>query len=379
MEEVVVVLFLTRLLLLLVPPKLSLRLLHDNSRQLLYGAEMEINFDLVSYVSRLVKLRKSGAYFIGPCPICGGRDRFTIKRAEADLWICRKCTMDGKYHSAIDFIMQYHRVDFKEAVKRMGGELPERRQLGKPQRSVPAPVQVLPSRDWQVKAWKRIDAASNRLVADEVNPGWQYLTERGISRGAIYMNLLGYDPAKYDKSTNSNRPAIVVPWLDMGETVTAVKYRFIDELARADKNRRFIALSGSMPYLFGLQHVLTSDETLLFVEGELNAISILQTLPRGVSVVSAGSEGNGNAAILRALAGHYARVIVWTDDPAKGQEIRERMHRGDARLLKSPMIDGKKWDANQMLQAGLLMDFLTRQLAKECLGVPVLQAAEAEV
>jgi hypothetical protein len=98
---------------------------------------------------------------------------------------------------------------------------------------------------------------------------------------------------------------------------------------------------------------------------------VLQTLPRGVSVVSAGADTNGNAALIRTLASKYSRVIVWTDDPEKARTIRERMNRPEARLLKSPVIEGVKYDANQMLQAGLLMEFISAELATECQGVPV--------
>jgi hypothetical protein len=178
------------------------------------------------------------------------------------------------------------------------------------------------------------------------------------------MHLLGF-------AVISKRPTIVIPWLDIGDVVTAVKYRFIEELASQNKGKRFSMMAGSMPYLFGLQHILSSDKTLLFVEGELNAISVLQTLPRGVSVVSAGADTNGNAALIRTLASKYSRVIVWTDDPEKARTIRERMNRPEARLLKSPVIEGVKYDANQMLQAGLLMEFISAELATECQGVPV--------
>jgi hypothetical protein len=166
------------------------------------------------------------------------------------------------------------------------------------------------------------------------------------------------------------RPAIVIPWLDVGNVVTAIKYRFIDDQAKSEKGKRFAMMTGSIPYLFGLQHVLPSDETLLFVEGELNAVSVLQTLPRGVSVVSAGSDTNGNAALLRALATHYRRVFIWTDEPEKAKAVQEKMQRQDAQLLKSPVIGGRKWDTNEMLQAGLLMDFLERTLSAECFGIP---------
>jgi ribosomal protein L37AE/L43A len=317
-------------------------------------------FDLVSYVSSLVQLRKSGAYYIGPCPICGGRDRFNIKRAEADLWICRKCITDGKYHSAVDFVMQYHKLEYQEALKRMGLEAP-RRPLGqiRPRSPyTPAPVQVVPDPAWQEKAWKKIDAANNLLISEAGKPGRDYLAARGISRGSIFMHSLGYGMVY-------GRPAIFIPWLDVGEVVTALRYRFLD-----NQEPKYMHMKGSLAYLFGLQHILPSDQTLLFVEGEINAISILQTLPRGMSIVSAGSESNGNAALLRALAFPYKRVIVWSDEPSKAKAISERMNRTDAQLLKSPRLDGKKWDASEMLQAGVLMDFVTSQFSVKCDGIP---------
>jgi phage/plasmid primase-like uncharacterized protein len=90
---------------------------------MMYAKQINQSFDLVSYASGLVTLRKNGAYFIGACPICGGRDRFQIKRTNSgDAWICRKCKPD-KYHSALDFLMAYHNEGFTDAFKRAGGEV----------------------------------------------------------------------------------------------------------------------------------------------------------------------------------------------------------------------------------------------------------------
>lgn len=315
------------------------------------------SFDLVSYVSGIVKLRKSGAYFIGACPICGGRDRFQVKRADGDLWICRKCKPD-KYHSALDFLMDFHKESFVDALKRAGGDTqPPRRPIGTPQPvTTPAPVQVLPGETWQADAWRFVDKASSRLMDESGEAGRRYLLSRGIDRGMIFDNLLGF------AVIGGKRPAVVIPYLDAGDIITAVKYRFIDDLAKQDKTKRFAMMTGSKPYLFGLQHVLNTDKTLLFVEGELNAVSVLQTRPHGVSVVSTGGETNGHAAILRALASHYSRVVIWMDDPSKARTKREQMNRPEAHLLKSPVIEGVKYDANQMLQAGLLNDFISAQL-----------------
>jgi ribosomal protein L37AE/L43A len=348
--------------------------------------EINTSFDLVGYVSGIVNLKKSGAYWISQngCPVCGeGKDRFQIKRTgTGDIWTCRKCHAD-KYHSVIDFLMSYHQETFTEALKRAGGEVQQpRRELGngKPVQP-PAPVQVVPDLAWQADAWKLIDSASSCLLGKpEGEPGRRYLTARGISRAMMNSQLLGYVPsvsliAKEDKpAVTIRRPAIVIPWLDLGDVVSAVKFRYIDELAKADKNKRLVFQRGSMAYLYGCRDILEGDKTLLFVEGEINGISIMQTRPAGVSVVSGGSQGNGNAALLQALARHYQKIVIWTDEPDAARTIRERMNRPEARLLKSPYIDSVKYDANEMLARGLLMEFISAELATVCQGAPVDQA-----
>lgn len=328
--------------------------------------ELKKDFDLVAYVSTLVKLKNHGEYYTGPCPMCGGRDRFTIKRTTHDIWICRKCS-DGKYHSSIDFIMAYQKTDLRGALQWMNNDAQRMGQLPRRRESVPTEEYKMPSQDWQSETWMQIDSASDYLF-DEAKgkAGRRYLIERGISRGSMYMWLLGYGFA-YD------RPAIFIPYLDTGNLIIAVKYRFIDDRARHDKGSRFSMKAGSSPHLFGLQHVQISDHTLLFVEGEINAISVLQTLPHGISVVSAGSESNGNAGLIHALASRYERVVVWMDDPIKAVAVRNRMGRNTV-MIKSPIFNGRKWDANEMLKAGLLMEFIKRQLSVECLGVPTIKA-----
>lgn len=321
--------------------------------------KINLAFDLVDYVGRLVQLTRKKNYFVGPCPMCGGRDRFTIKRAELDLWICRQCG-DGKYHSPIDFMMRYHNVDFKEALTRMGGDLQTPSPIA-PRVIAPTPIQVAPDQDWQSNALKHIDAASDCLIDDPAGtPGRRYLLERGLSRASIHLWLLGY-------GTVFNRPAIFIPYMDVGNVITAVKYRFIDQRAKKNKTLRFSMMGGSLPYLFGLQHIQRTDRTLLFVEGEFNAISVAQCVPRGVAVVSAGSESNGNTILLHALAARFDRVVVWMDNPVQAVLMSNRMGR-DAQLLQSLVKDGRKWDANEMLKAKVLIDFLTHQLSVDCLG-----------
>jgi hypothetical protein len=87
-------------------------------------------------------LHRRGMYSVGPCPFCGGTERFVVKHApDGDLWLCRKCGDDQKYHSAIEFIMRRDHLPFKAALAVLGGEPPTKTSFPR--------GKSLPSTDWQ--------------------------------------------------------------------------------------------------------------------------------------------------------------------------------------------------------------------------------------
>jgi hypothetical protein len=301
------------------------------------------------------KLRRAGAFYIGPCPFCGGRDRFNLKATpEGWRWFCRKCG-DDKYHGPIDYIMRRDNLDFKQALESLGGTIEIRpREIVTPQE----PDIIFPDLDWQKDAWRKVDAASERLAGEDGAAGRRYLRERGISRGTISCYRLGLDII-----TKRARPAIVIPWFDDsghdGEIITAIKYRFIDDLAKQDKGQRFRMADGSKPILFGL-HAAAGRNTLILIEGEINAMSIMQIsaleLPY-IDALSFGSQSGGHQTALKKVAQDYRRVIVWADDSEKAKEIRSQLDR-PADALCSPEIEGQKYDANELLQKSWLGAFL---------------------
>ena len=51
---------------------------------------------LVGADSRLVKVASTrGGEYAGPCPFCGGEDRFRVQ-PEQGQWFCRQCSSDGR-------------------------------------------------------------------------------------------------------------------------------------------------------------------------------------------------------------------------------------------------------------------------------------------
>jgi len=271
---------------------------------------IKVTFDLRSLAERDTTLRKSGAYHIGPCPFCGGVDRFTMKETSKGWrWHCRKCG-NGKYHDSINYIMRRDNLLFVEALRSMGGTATPLAIVSMPMRAKRKPVIELPMEDWQEEALHFVDKAGAALLSDKQGvSGREYLQTRGITLADWYRELLGFSLVK-DPKVKVYRPAIVIPHFDNGWKLTAVKLRFVDNNLQG---LRYIARKGSKPLFWGLHTAFAYHKTLVLVEGELNAISIRHCMPCGVSVLSFGSENitAEQAVLLPILAGRYKRVIVW--------------------------------------------------------------------
>lgn len=309
------------------------------------------SYDLLALAMGDTKLKRSGAFYIGACPFCGGRDRFNLKQtAEGWRWFCRKCG-DDKYHGAIDYIMRRDHLDFKQVLESLGGSVQIRpREMVKPQ----PPAITLPDQPWQSQHWREIERASKDLIeSPQAHPGRDYLLSRSLDRATWEIYLLGFGYV-------FNRPAIFIPWWDVDtfETITAIKYRFIDDQAR-DPKHRYMMAAGSVPILFGL-HAAAGHDVLIFIEGEINAMSITRTSDHyglKIDALSFGSQSGNRENILQRVAQDYKRVVVWADDAERSQAIRSSLAR-PADALCSPIIDGVKYDANALLQKGMLFEFL---------------------
>lgn len=315
------------------------------------------SYDLLALAQGDSKLKHAGKYYIGACPFCGGTDRFNLKQtAEGWRWLCRNCT-DARYKSPIDYVMHRESLDFKQALDSMGGKASAAAPRPRVEPAKPQPLEdVLPSPYWQAQRWPEITSAMNALKTNK--PARDYLQSRALDPSTWLVYRLGF-AIVYDPITENKRPAILIPWWDEVETITAIKYRFVDDVANQDKKKRFGMARGSKPILFGL-HAAASQVTLILCEGEFNAMSISQIAAREVlhlDAISFGSQNGGYAEILREVASDYQRVIVWADDPTKANDIRISLA-CHAEALCSPEIDGMKYDANALLQKGYLAEFL---------------------
>ncbi len=331
-----------------------------------------MEFDLLSLAENDTRLMQHGGYAAGPCPFCGGTDRFIIKKDGAGYrWYCRKCG-DGKYHTALDYIMKRQRLDVWNAmlwaVRQPSEGLAG---LKKPLEKIIAHGPELPLAVFQREAlremWTGFDILQDTASA-QGDPGRSYLQQRGIRLEAANCWRIGFTPAAWDPSVQCRRPALILPWWEYPSRasdplVTAIRYRFIDD---HPGGLRYMSRPGGKFVIYGLWSYFHEDRTLMLVEGELNAVSIWQMAPAGVTVMSFGSEGGIRSEALKQLAARYERVIVWADAAEKARQLCRLLP--GAAAIHSPQLKGKEWDANQMLKERCLAGFLFAALKLNCTG-----------
>ena len=316
--------------------------------------------DLVNLVSQYTTLSRS---LNGPCVLCGGRDRFFIRKDRRHFG-CRKCDFNG---DAIDFACGLWHMTFYEAIEALSGFKPTREIIY----SNPAPVRTN-STTWMDYGWQErilLKIAHMRSAMQRGdNQGLRYLMSRGLSEQSIKDYQLGFNPSCFDPIDEQGRPAISLPYLMNGDITLGVKYRYIDDLSK-DNGRRFRAEKGGNPILFGLHLHSESKNTLVAIEGELNAISIHQAIPE-VNVLSFGSDTNPEGVRqISLLASRHERSIVWMDDPHKLSKVMLEMPKetiGIQSIVAGRWRSQRSIDANDFLQSKGPVGLRAFVLAKLC-------------
>lgn len=325
--------------------------------------------DLLELAGRYTQLRrKATGEYEGPCPKCGGHDRFTV---DARGWFCRTCKPYDDAHGwfgPIDFVMWITGLDFKGAVGWLTGAQMSNAVATRP--AAPAqPERTEPDEDWRADA--------ERIVLEAKAALWAWLDVPGSNAGADYLTARGLEPGTWQAfgwgfGMHGDRLAIVMPWYRAGK-LSAIRYRFITPGA---DGQRLVSRAGSKfgGILYGGQALEPGAEqtrTLVLCEGEINAASIWQAAHESrVDVLSLGSESAKLTEPMIAHAAKYKHVIVWMDKREVALALREKLPARTV-AVSSPLRPGqdgqeRKWDANDMLRAGRLGAFLSAVRVKAC-------------
>lgn len=321
--------------------------------------QLKRTIDLVAFVQRYTSLHplsRRGEY-AGPCPFCGGEDRFHVK---AGRFYCRQCTPRGG--DVLDLVQRLHNLSFREACAYLQSDPSffSERQSVQPPTDPETFTPAWQNPEYQASAARTVAATHRLLLSPEGERGQAYLHGRGVSEATWVRYRLGYGRTLHP-TRRQNLEAIFLPWVSAdGQTITALQHRFIDP--HLSRSERYTLKPGSLPLVFGLQ-ALAQAETLYIVEGELNAMALQQV---GVQAVSVGSEVNTHSRavldLLEQVIEPYTRIIVWCDQLASAQYLLARLQQTAPFRKKEGRAVAYGQDANELLVAGQLTAVLSTMI-----------------
>lgn len=257
--------------------------------------------DLLALAERYTSVKhvatSAGGEYAGPCPVCGGRDRFRVQPL-AHRWLCRYCTQ-GKWQDAIALYQAVHRLTFAEAVEGLAGaSLPDAPANLEP--TIEPLSSGPPNAAWQMRAKICVAEAEHELWGEQGQRARAWLNARGLADGTLQRWHIGLvtsprrerapDWGLTGKAIYLDR-GILIPAL-VADTVWYLKIR------RATGEPKYVQVRGSRPALFMAETLSAANEACI-TEGEFDAMLLWQCLQQAsnlrwhsLGVATLGSQSN---------------------------------------------------------------------------------------
>jgi DNA primase len=270
--------------------------------------------DLASKKVELKKVASThGGEWTGPCPECGGKDRFHVwpyTNCEKGSYWCRGC---GKAGDNIQFLIDFEGMNFKDACAWLNINLDTN------YHSKPAPTEKKeftptehqsPAQLWQEKAGKFVSWAQEQLKNNQQQLDW--LAARGINQGAAVAARLGWNPGENGKDLFRARTAWGLPelkkedgrprmlWLPRGLVIPYCVDGIIQRIRirQPEGEPRYYVIPGSSmaTMIIGIE-----CRAFVIVESELDAIACAASTDLAGAVALGTLQGKPDAAAYEIL------------------------------------------------------------------------------
>lgn len=279
--------------------------------------------DLAGRDTRLHRADRAGREMAGPCPMCGGEDRFRVR---GDRWYCRGCS--PRWRDVIDYLRERDGIGYRAACHALGVEPGQ--PLPRPQAVQREHVEREPSPEWRAAGAELVARAARALWTPAGGAALRHLRERGLRDETIRTWGLGYSSAEWIAGLWVPAPCVVIPWW-IGGALWQVKVRMLQPRAGgakylpvtwcdAGKRER---LPAGQAHLFGAD-TLAGRASGVLVEGEFDCVLLAQEAGDLVGVATLGS----CATSLPARAARYLlplrRVLLAYDADEEGRRGARR-------------------------------------------------------
>jgi len=258
--------------------------------------------DIIDLIDARVKLKKQGKNWHACCPFHNEKSPSFTVNGEKQFYHCFGC---GAHGNAIDFLMNYDKLEFVETVE----ELAAMHNLEVPFEAGSGPSQI--ERHQRQNLYQLMDGLNafyqQSLTQPAAEPARQYLERRGLSSDVITRFAIGYAPPGWDNvlkrfgANQENRQSLI----DAGMLVTNDQGRSYDRFRERvmfpirDKRGRGMGFGGRVlgndtpkylnspetdifhkgRQLYGLyeaQQDKDEPQRLLVVEGYMDVVALAQ-------------------------------------------------------------------------------------------------------
>ncbi len=341
-----------------------------------------MHIDLLSLVEqdgfRAVRTSTSrGGQYNGPCPFCGGTDRFRVQPSHGNYgWFaCTQCEHKG---SAVDYLMQKRGLSKYEALLSVGwtpknGQSPESLSVLPPHVHHERLRWDAPPEQWQEAATDFYQTCQHLLWSACGKHALAYLRQRSLSDKTIKAALLGYHPSEtyglarqWGKTVLLPR-GITIPWF-FAQKVWRITVR--DERASTNEER-YKQIAGGSNGLYLADFLKKKRPAVVLTEGEFDALSLVQECRDLVAVVATGTTQGSHTPRWISLLAQQKRVLVAFD----AEETGDHAARWWLQRIENAQRLRPLWkDANQMLQDGAnLRAWIVSNLPDEGISSSVAQ------
>ena len=279
----------------------------------------------------LQNLNQEGGYFVGPCPVCGGTDRFSVHQQTARIY-CRICKPGGK---SSDERQAYHAI-MKEITTRA--------------RTIKSTMTSHNNHPINHSAEFSPQQRAQRLfnVGQPIKGTYAQRWLANQRRITIDSSKLRYHPAIYHKDLAARYPCLLVRFdhCQSGE-LTAVQ-RIYFTLREKKHRKRF---TGSLKNSGSLLAGNLNHKTIILTEGVEDALSIIHVV-KNVAVWACGGKHNlENFTIPE----HASAILIAADSDQVGlgaaAKLAQRAHATDRKVrIVHPSQHQGDW--NDLLVSG---------------------------